>query len=52
MSWAKRETRMTKTKNAHYNSVVKLEGKRRRTRPRRRLEDNIKMDLKEVVVRM
>ena len=39
---------MGKSRNAYRVSVGKLEGKRPLGRPRRRWEDNIKMDLREV----
>jgi hypothetical protein len=39
-------------KNAYSNLVGKLEGKGRHGKPRRRWEDNIKIDLKEIGVRM
>jgi hypothetical protein len=48
MRWAGRVTRMGETRNAYTVLVGKPEGKRPLGRPRRRLVDNIKMDLKEM----
>jgi hypothetical protein len=43
--------RMGEDRGVHRELVGKPEGKRPLGRPRRRLEDNIKMDLQEVGVR-
>jgi len=47
MSWAGHVARMEKT-NVHKVLVAKYEGIILCGRPRRRWEDNIKMDLKEI----
>jgi len=49
MSWAGNVARMGEMKNAHKILVRKPEGKRPLGRPRRRWEDNIRMDRREVV---
>jgi hypothetical protein len=49
MTQARLVARMKKIRNAYKILVVKHEGKRLLWRPRRRWEDNIKMDLKEIV---
>ena len=49
MRWAGHVARMEKWRGVHKVLVGKLEGKRPLGRPRRRWEDNIKMDLEEVV---
>ena len=46
--WAGRVTRMKDRRGVYRFSVGKPEGKRPLGRPRRRWEDNIKMDLQEV----
>jgi hypothetical protein len=50
MSWAGHVARMGEWRGVYSVLVVKTEGKGNRPlgRPRRRLEDNIKMDLQEV----
>ena len=48
MRWAKHVTRMEEGRSVHKVLVGKPEGKRPLGRPRRRWEDNIKMDLQEV----
>ena len=48
MRWAKNVTRMGERRGVYRVSVGKPEGKRPLGRPRRRWEDNIKMDLKEM----
>ena len=48
MRWAGHVTRMGEDRGVHRVLVGKPEGKRPLGRPRRRLEDNIKMDLQEV----
>ena len=48
MRWAGHVTRMEKGRGVHKVLVTKPEGKRPLGRPRRRWEDNIKMDLEEV----
>jgi len=52
MRWAGHVARTGERRVAHRVSVGKPEGKRPLGRPRRRWEDNIKMDLKEVGVWM
>jgi hypothetical protein len=47
MRWAGDVARMGETRNAYRILVVKPEGKRPLGRPRRKYEDNIKMDLRE-----
>jgi hypothetical protein len=49
MRWAGHVARMGKERGVHRVLVGKPEGKRSLRRPRRRWEDNIKMDLQEVV---
>jgi hypothetical protein len=49
LRWAKHVARMGKRRGAYRALVEKPEGKRPLGRPRRRWEDNIKMDLREVV---
>jgi hypothetical protein len=49
MSWAGNVARMGEMKNAHKILGRKPEGKRPLGRPRRRWEDNIRMDRREVV---
>ena len=48
MRWAGHVTRMGEDRGVRRVLVGKLEGKRPLGRPRRRCEDNIKMDLQEV----
>ena len=48
MRWAGHVARMEQSRNAHRVLVGKPEGKRPLGRPRRRWEDNIKMNLREV----
>jgi hypothetical protein len=48
MRWALHVVRMREKRNAYRISVGKPEGKRSLGRPGRRLEDNIKMDLREI----
>ena len=48
LRWAGHVARMDKSRNADRVLVGKPEGKRLLGRPRRRWEDNIKMDLREV----
>jgi hypothetical protein len=48
MKWAGHVERMGETRNAYRILVGKPEGKRPLGRPRRRLVDNIKMDLREI----
>ena len=48
MRWAGHVARMGKDRGVHRVLVGKHEGKRPLGRPRRRWEDNIKMDLQEV----
>ena len=48
MRWARHVARMGEDRGVHRILVRKPEGKRPLGRPRRRLEDNIKMDLQEV----
>ena len=48
MRWAGHVARMGEDRGVHRVLVGKLEGKRPLGRPRRRWEDNIKMDLQEV----
>jgi len=48
MRWAGHVTRMGERRGAYRDLVGKPKGKRPLSRPRRRLEDNIKMDLQEV----
>ena len=48
MSWAGHVARMGQGRGVHRVLVGKPEGKRPLARPRRRWEDNIKMDLQEV----
>jgi hypothetical protein len=48
MRWAGHVARMGGKRGAYRILVGRLEGKRPLGRPRRRLEDNIKMDLQEV----
>ena len=48
MRWAGHVARMEEGRDVHRVLVGKLEGKRPLGRPRRRWEDNIKMDLREV----
>ena len=48
LRWAGHVARMEKGRGVHKMLVGKLEGKRPVGRPRRRREDNIKMDLQEV----
>ena len=48
MRWAGHVARMGEGRGVHMVLVGKLEGKRPLGRPRRRWEDNIKMDLQEV----
>ena len=48
MRWAGHVARMGEDRGVHRVLVRKPEGKRQLERPRRRWEDNIKMDLQEV----
>jgi hypothetical protein len=48
MRWAGNVARMGEKRNAYRILVGKPEGKRPLGRPRRRWEDNIKMDLREI----
>ena len=48
MRWSGHVARMAEDSGVHRVLVAKLEGKRPLGRPRRRWEDNIKMDLQEV----
>ncbi|KAJ4445522.1 hypothetical protein ANN_12202 [Periplaneta americana] len=48
LRWAEHVARMGESRNAYRVSVGKPEGKRPLGRPRRRWEDNIKMDLRKV----
>ena len=48
LRWAGHVARMEQSRNAYRVLVGKPEGKRPLGRPRRRWEDNIKMDLREV----
>ena len=48
MRWAGRVARMGERRGVYRALVGKPEGKRQLERPRRRWEDNIKMDLQEV----
>ena len=48
MRWAGHVARMREDRGVHRVLVGKPEGKRPLGRPRRRWEDNIKMDLREV----
>ena len=48
LRWAGHVARIEQSRNADRVLVGKLEGKRPLGRPRRRWEDNIKMDLREV----
>ena len=48
MRWAGHVARMEEGRDVHEVLVGKPEGKRPLDRPRRRWEDNIKMDLQEV----
>jgi hypothetical protein len=47
MEWVGHEARMGDERGVHRLLVGKLEGKSSLGRPRRRYEDNIKMDLQE-----
>jgi hypothetical protein len=48
LRWAGHVARMGERRGAYRASVGKPEGRRTLRRPRRRWEDNIKMDLREV----
>jgi hypothetical protein len=48
MRWAGHAARMGKKRNTYRILVGKSEGKRPLGRPRHRLVDNIKMDLREI----
>ena len=48
MRWAGHAARMEERRGVYRVLVVKPEGKRLLVRPRRRWEDNVKMDLQEV----
>ena len=48
MRWAEHVARMGEDRSVHRVLVGKPEGKRPLRRPRRRWEDNIKMDIQEV----
>jgi hypothetical protein len=50
MRWAGHVARMVEERDVHRVLVGKPEGKRPLGRPRRRWEDNIKMDLQEIGV--
>jgi hypothetical protein len=50
MRWAGHVARMGEERGVHRVLVVEPEGKRSLGRPRRRWEDNIKMDVQEVGV--
>ena len=50
--WAEHVTSMEQSRNPYRVSVGKREGKRPSGRPRRRREDNIKIDLREVVCKL
>ena len=50
LSWAGHVARMEQSRNEYRVLVGKTEGKRPFGRPRRRWEDNIKMDLRRWVV--
>ena len=50
MRWAEHVARMGEDRSVHRVLVGKPEGKRPLRRPRRRWEDNIKMDIQEVGV--
>ena len=49
LRWAGQVARMDQSRNAHRVFMGKPKGKRPLGRPRRRWEDNIKMDLREMV---
>jgi hypothetical protein len=49
MRWARQVARMGEKRNTYRILVGKPEGKRSLERPRRRWEDNIRMDLREIV---
>jgi len=49
MRWAGHAARMEERRGVYRVLVVKPEGKRPLGRPRRRWEDNIKMDTQEVI---
>ena len=51
LRWAEHVARMDEGRRAFKILTGKSTGKRPRGRPRRRWEDNIRMDLKEIVVR-
>jgi hypothetical protein len=51
LSWAGHVERMGERRGVYRVMVGKREGKRPLGRPRRRWEDNVKMDLQEVVCR-
>jgi hypothetical protein len=48
IKWAENVARTEEMINAHNILVGKPEGKRLHVRPRRRCEDNIRMDLREI----
>jgi hypothetical protein len=48
MRWERHEARIGAKRNAYRILVGKLEGKRPLGRPRRRWEDNVIMDLREI----
>jgi hypothetical protein len=48
MKWARRVARIVEMRNVYSISVRKPEGKRPLRSPRRRWEDNIRMDLKDI----
>ena len=48
LRWTRHVARIEQSRNAYRVSVGKPEGKRPLGRPKRRWEDNIKMDLREV----
>jgi hypothetical protein len=49
MRWARHVARVGEKRNAYRVLVGKPEGKRSLRRPRRRWENNIKMELREIV---
>ena len=48
MRWAVPVTRTGENRNIYRAQVRKLEGERKLGRPKLRLEDSVKMDLKEI----
>jgi hypothetical protein len=49
MRWAAREARTAEKRNAYKIKVGETEGKRLFERPRRRLEDNVNIDTKQII---